>query len=1291
MRLLSRGLLAAAALFVSLAPEAVAQAPTVVKFPGGPDVFPGPPGQFSSLINSYVQWSVVLDNTRGTGEIVFNYFDIMDPAGVRSCSGAACFGADQMELLCDPPYAPNLDGGTLVLCDPPTGILDIDTIRVPAGSTSCVQFWTRILPGARGTGGVQNIGCVEIVSPLPMTTETRPTTSPTPACSPMPASGNVTACSILNVPNIEPPSFTNVKSAVVEDVNLNGVNDVGDIITWRVDVTNTGTEAHDGWLFDPYPAGTTFLDILENPDAACAARLTDIDCDVLSFGPGETKTLRFRSTIDCSIITTDDTSAACNTAFICNDAGHATCAPSDEDTALPPTATCVPVPLPDLTASTKTWQLRDDNDGDGALSAGDRVAFTVIVRNDGTGTANDVVVTDPIDTACLDETTIFAGAGGYDSFTDVLTWNIPTIAPGGFEQNEFTALILDDTIACCNQAFLSYPELAACSIPGVPTDDPAAPGAVDSTCVSFGPQPLLRVEKDFTITQDADGDGEPDAGDELTFTITVRNDGAGVATDVAIDDLLIPCWDQFSVASMIITGEGTNESTELAPPMTPNRVRVTGIGGADGLAPLGAEIVTITFPLVYEPGTLPGCCNVADATYAESAYEVHSDDPSTGFQGDQTCTTRTSPPAQLELAKTWAEDVADGCVQPGENVTFTIAVTARTTAAQLIQLRDDITDLGSSFEVVNANGGTVEPGGDAITWDFGDVAPDATRLQTWIGRFACDALTGATIDDVASAVAINAPSAVSAPVTTTVSAPDLVLTQVFTTVDADASGTLTAGDTAIMTITLENQGGCAAPLVVITLPLDPDLDAASRVVDGSPNLAAGVLTWDSTTTPELASLAAGSSVTYAVQATVLDPLTNPDPAKDGILEFAPAATAESPFVVCPIQVRAPVQTKVISVSAAQLVAGLRAIDDDQDACWESGELVVFEVSITPTGGAGADVVAVLTLDDPSGILTVTDDGGGTQAGPPVTITWNLGDLPADVPVIRRVTVLVRCDAPGGLTFGAMLDATSSNLPPAQAVVGPLTTTAPDLQVTKQFTWGDDDGDFVVDPGEIGKFEITVRNNGTCQLRNVSVLDAIDPDLDLSNITMSPTGTDDGSGGLSWDGLGFNPGSVISLTVEVPVLDPATNVNGNGLIDNEATALATSSFGCPAIAFYAQAAQVEIGRTVGVWRMLRNDFITCRQDALQTMRTFMRERPAPQECSEPPAIDPAHRGTQVVGDAVSPLTFAGDANPASSFGQCPQTLVGFGRILVFYELDDPQPFCVTSLRVRKAGPDVEVSW
>lgn len=1296
MLAIRRALAAVVVLSLALAAQpSRAQAPVTVKFPGG-DATPIGPGQFACQEGGLIRWFVVLDNTMGAFDVTWDYLDVMDPAGVDSCDGRApCIGAEFLGLLCDPPDAPDPDGGTVFSCDPARGRLDIRGIPVAAGGVSCVQFTTRVLTGARSFGEVDNKGCVTITSPAPATGSTRPTTSAAPTCVPPAPGANAEGCSRVSVPNIEPPSFSNIKTATIADVNGNGVNDVGDRITWTVTVSNTGTDPHDGWLNDPVGAGQAFVDIVDNPDGLCTFDGTSIDCPQIPFPGGATKVLTFRTDLTCAAATDDDSFRACNRANICGDAARLGCFPSDDDGVAPFQATCLPFPFTDFTASTKTWTF-DDLDTDGSLSVGDRVRFSINLANDGTLTATGMTVDDVLDAACFDLATLNPVNGTFDAATGTLSWTPDDMLPGERQPLAFDVRVASTAAACCNQATISSSERDACAMPPIATDDPTTAAGDDPTCLRFGPQPVLRLTKDFALTDDVNGDGIVDTGDEVTFTVRLLNRGRGVATGVVIDDPLIPCWSGFTAAGVSVDGAATNASIDENRPVTAGTLRLTDVGGPDGLAPDGTEVVTVTFAVRSTADVATGCCNEAHATYAESPQVVDSDDPSTSFPGDVTCTTRLQQPAFLEMTKTAADQDGDGCVEAGENVTFTISVTPRDNDAHLIQVVDQIADPAGAFDVADPGTGTYDAAADTISWNVGDLFLGDSRSFQWIGRFACGARDGAVSSDVATGSAINAPSN-SASASVTLATPVLVLTKSMSFDDLDGSTTLSPGDVAIFTVTVENRGTCVAEQVVVLDQLDRDLDVTAVAADGPPgNDGAGGLTWDEGTSPELATLVPGASATWTVRVPALDPRTNPDPTSDGIVANVATASARSDFA-CPVSARSGDVVAIIDVPNASLDLTVSVADQDGSGCFEPGETLTYTATVTPRGGAASNVQLVIALDSPSGGLVILDPGGGTVNAPP-GITWDLGTLPRDVPVVLVWTVQLKCDVSDGMPFSVRGDATSSDVPPAAVTLGSVVSTVK-LLVDKTFTWTDD-GDGAVEPGEALKYTITIRSASACEVRRAEVTDFIDPDLDRASLAISALASDDGAGTYTMSSVdnpdlleGILPGESLQITIDGMALDPASNPDplADGSVTNDAIVSVPSDFGCGDATFTGTAEAFVINTTFGSVRLLRNDHVTCRAGAFATLRAFLRERPAPQECSEPPAIDPAHLGTQVVQDAVSPMVFVGDADPAASLPQCPQAAVGFGRVVVFYELDEPTPACITTLRVRRLGGDVEVSW
>src|SRR5205823_3419078 len=116
-----------------------------------------------------------------------------------------------------------------------------------------------------------------------------------------------------------PPTFTFLKSASFDDANANGRLDIGERLTWTVDVTNTGTNDSTRFLFDDIQLGQRFVDITSNPDGTCSydAVANQIQCPSLLIPAGATKELVFKAAATSEIYTDDDSRNACNQAKLC--------------------------------------------------------------------------------------------------------------------------------------------------------------------------------------------------------------------------------------------------------------------------------------------------------------------------------------------------------------------------------------------------------------------------------------------------------------------------------------------------------------------------------------------------------------------------------------------------------------------------------------------------------------------------------------------------------------------------------------------------------------------------------------------------------------------------------------------------------------------------------------------------------------------------------------------------------------------------------------------------------------
>lgn len=1310
--------LGALAIVAALAPApARAQQPSV-KFPGGDaQPVPGQPGQFAVLPGGTIRWTVVFNGMGLPSNVTLDYRDLMGASGMMTCGPQMpnfCEGAEFLQLLCPaPPDADAVDPGTgvVAVCDEATDELLITGINVAIGAVECIEFSTMVDPAVVGSGLLQigNQGCVNVTFPLPQPSVTSPTTDGTPQCNPPPTPG-IMQCSLVNI--LEPMfEVEAIKTGTLNDSDGDGEPDIGETIVWSVDVTNTGAEDADIFVFDDIPAGTSFVDfvdgdgdgMLDDLGGLCSFRpgppTDQVACDMLTLGSGATVTMTFETQVECTVLTDMDTGDICNQARICQDMTGLQCVPSDNDGLDPPfEETCIDFPFTNYTNSTKEWTF-EDVDGDGTVNTGDRVTFVITVTNDGRADAAGVTVTDQLDSGCMILPPFDDGGGTYDGGTETLTFDVGDIPAGESVVVQFVVEVTEGGgPMCCNQAGVNDAAREACGLLPIPTDDPGTPLTDDDvTCVRFGPQPVVQATKDFVISNDQNGDGMVDNGDELEFTVIITNTGSGTATNVVFDDTLLPCWGNFDETAVDIQppGSGTNMSTPFIPPTTPARVLVTEVGGPDGLAP--GETVVITFRAEFTSiGGGTSCCNQGMVSYDESTVDVLTDDPTTMDPLDTTCSDRSASAVQLSVTKTADEGDPNGCWEPGEDVTYTLTVEVTGGDTTGVILTDLIND-PSIVAFLSSPGGVYDPGTNTITWDIGPMSDGDMQVFTWDGQIDCDADDLAPFSDTATVTADD-----GAPDTDTwmdaVARPILRVQKQESFDDANGNGALDPGEDVTFDITIANLGSCPATNLVVTDQLDPDLDPASVVVgQGGNDGGMGDVSWDSGTTAELAMLSMGDApVMLSVTAAADDPATNPRPMSDSHVDNTVDVTADNPtYSVCPPASASSVQLDIVSgpsLEVEKVVAEGMPPGADGDGFIEPGEEVIFTITVTARDGNVNNIQLVDQLQAVN-VVDVIDPLNGVHDTVNDTITWDLGTLMQDASASEDWIGQVACDAVDGAVFMDTATATSTDGPAGTDFLEGMVQ-APVLSVRKVADPNDQ-----VAPGGTVTFTITVENTGSAPADGVTVTDTIDADLDWGSLTIGGGGVSDGMmpPTITWDLGTIGPATLMAVSVMAPALDPMTNpqAGADGCIDNTADVTTTSPDPalCPMGPFVTGSATldpcVQVG-DVGAVTLYRNAFISCRNETVANIETIL--------AVGEPAIMPAGPGTTSVMPGGNTWTFPGDADLAESNPTCPQLAVGTAnpnapgmpvddhRAVIYYELSTGD-----TITVSKSGPDVVIDW
>ena len=558
---------------------------------------------------------------------------------------------------------------------------------------------------------------------------------------------------------------------------------------------------------------------------------------------------------------------------------------------------------------------------DATPNVGDQITFTVTLSNQGPDAATGVEVTDLLP-AGLTFVSATPSQGTYNNVSGV--WTVGTVSALVSQTLSITALVVSP---------------AAQTNTGTINDaDQFDPNAANNTAsATEAPQ-----QADLSVTKTV-SDATPNVGDQITFTVTLSNQGADTATGVQVTDLL-PAGLTFVSAT---PSQGTYNN-------------VSGVWTVGTVSSGVPQTLSIT-ALVVSPAAQTNTGTISDADQF---------DPITA----NNTASATEAPQQADLSVT--KTVSDATPNVGDQITFTVTLSNQgADAATGVQVTD-LLPAGVSFVSANPSQGTY----DSTTglWDVGTLANGAQTVLTITATVVSPAAqtnTG-TISD-ADQFDPNTANNTAGATETPQQADVMVAKQV-------SNPTPNVGDQIVYTITVFNAGPNAATGVQVTdlLPAGVSFVSANPSQGSYDN---GTGSWDvgAITTATPATLAITVTVVNVAQATNTATITDAD-------QFDPNTGNNTD-----------------TADMDPLAADLLLIKSVSDATPNVGDQITFSVTVVNNGSNAATGVQVTDLL-PAGVSFVSaNPGQGTYDS--TTGLWDVGALANGAQTV--LTSLPRWSAP----------------------------------------------------------------------------------------------------------------------------------------------------------------------------------------------------------------------------------------------------------------------------------------
>ena len=557
-------------------------------------------------------------------------------------------------------------------------------------------------------------------------------------------------------------------------------------------------------------------------------------------------------------------------------------------------------------------------------------------------------------------------------------------------------------------------------------------------------QTAVNPAADVSVTKN-DSPDPIAVGSNLTYTITVTNNGPSAAAGVTLTDAL-PANVAFVSATSTV-----GVCAEAAGTVT------CDIGAlANGASAVVTIVITPQAPAV---GIISNTATATATTF----------DHLPGNNSD-TETTTVQPSADLAVTKADSPDP----INVGQNLTYTVVVTNNgPNTASGVSLSDPL-PAGVAFVSANSTVGTCSQAAGTVTCAIGSLASGASAAITIV--VTVQPGPGRTLPNTATASATGSSDPVpgndSGTATTTVNPnADLAVSK------SDSPDPVTVGSNLTYTVTVTNQGPDPAASVTVTdtLPAGVTFVSANSTV-GACAENAGIVTCN------IGALANGGTAIITIIVTPTVPATLSNTASAATTTFDPVAANNSTTIT----------------TTARLVTDLSLTKTDNPDPILAGQNLTYTVTVSNGGPHNATGVT-LTDTLPANVTFVSANStAGTCAQAAGVVTCNIGALANGASATVTIIVTTTGATAASITntanvTGAEFDSNAAN---NSASASTAVTPVADVQIIKTAAPNP------VNAGQNLTYAVNVRNNGPSAATGISVTDTPPVTLALVSATGS---------------------------------------------------------------------------------------------------------------------------------------------------------------------------------------------